>query len=93
MKFTEIQTILKGLYNDCMINEISYIELLFRHGADFVLRGIGVMRLSLTGSSRTPFRFTRAKTDLQLSRSYAFRKAKNFVEKHAAAQNKAVSIT
>ena len=72
--------------------KVSYIEFPSRHDADVVLRGIEPKGLTLTDTSGATLRFARAKTHLQLSRNYVFKWAKDLVEKHAAAKNKAVSI-
>mgnify|MGYP005650919997 FL=1 len=82
----------KGPYNDRKATKVSYIEFPSRHDVDVVLRGIESKGLSLTDSSGTPLRFARAKTHVQLTRNYVLKKAKDLVEKHAAAKNKAVSI-
>ena len=92
IKFTTVDTIMKGPYNDRKATKVSYIEFPSRHDVDVVLRGIESKGLSLTDSSGTPLRFARAKTHVQLPRNYALKKAKDLVEKHAAAKNKAVSI-
>ena len=92
IKFTAVETILKGPYNHRKATKVSYIEFSSRHDANVVLRGIESKGRSLTDSSGTPLRFARAKTHLQLSRNYALKKAKDLVEKHAASENKVVSM-
>ena len=92
IKLTAVETIMKGPYNDRKATKVSYIEPPSRYDADVVLRSIESKGLSLADSSGTPLRFARAKTHLQLSRNYALKKAKDLLEKHAAAKNKTASI-
>ena len=92
IKLNAAETIMKGPYNNRKAAKVSYIEFPCHHNADVVLRGIESKGLSLADSSGTPLRFARARTHLQLSRNYALKKAKDLVEKHAAAKNKTAPI-